>query len=200
MSFQIHLADRSIQFEDIIELNSEQQNNIHELSLKRTQSEWIALEKGIKIHMSHEQRTQVIAFKNGLIAGKNNRDLIKDDTIVFTQHAKERIAVRVSKMSKEAPPSAESILLVIQLVIDSDVVEKEAEWKGFTNLTYTLYHTEYDERFKVTVSFDTFNDEKIRVITVSNDHIHELTASIADNPEMAMKLDEFKRQLGKPKI
>lgn len=156
------------------------------------------MEKGIKIPISDEQRTQVIAFKNGLVDGKDKRDLIKDDTIVFTQHARERIAVRVSKVSKDAPPSVESILLVVQLVIDSDVVEKEAEWKGFTNLTYTLYHSKYDELFKVTVSFDTINHEKIRVITVSNDHIHKLTTSLADNPEMAMKLEEFKKRLRKP--
>jgi len=121
--------------------------------------------------------------------------LIKEDTIVFTPHARERIAVRVDKVSKDTPPSVESVLLVIQLVIDSDKVDDNAEWKGFTNLTYTLCHTEYDERFKVTVSFEMIDRERIRVITVSNDHILELTNSLMDNPEIMRKLQEFKKKL-----
>ena|GEM_PF-2822757 len=121
--------------------------------------------------------------------------MIKEDTIVFTPHARERIAVRVDKVSKDTPPSVESVLLVIQLVIDSDKVDDNAEWKGFTNLTYTLCHTEYDERFKVTVSFEMIDRERIRVITVSNDHILELTNSLMDNPEIMRKLQEFKKKL-----
>ncbi|MCD1258170.1 hypothetical protein B5M42_004865 [Paenibacillus athensensis] len=195
MSFKVYLADRVIEFQDIIELNAKQQNYIHQVSSNRTQSEWIALDKGIKIPLDSSQQTEIISLKNSLVAGKDRRDLIRDDTIVFTQHARERIAVRVDKATESTPPSVDSVLLVIQLVIDSDRVDAHAEWKGFTNLTYTLYHTEYDERFKITVSFEMINRERIRVITVSNEHIVELTKSLRDNPEMMEKLQEFKKKL-----
>lgn len=199
VNFEIPLADRNIIFQDIIELSTEQQKYILEVSGKRTQCEWLSLDKGIKIPIDSKQQAEIITLKNGLVSGKDKLKLIKDNTIVFTQHARERIAVRVDRVSKDAPPSVESILLVIQLVIDSDVVGEEAEWKGYTNLAYTLYHTEYDERFKVTVSFEMLDQERIRVITVSNDHIHELTSSLMDKPEIKSKLQEFKKKLRRPK-
>lgn len=195
MAFEILLADRKIIFQDIIELSEEQQKYILEVSDSKTQDEWFSLDTGIKIPIDPEQQAEIIEFKNGLVSDKDSRDLIKNDTIIFTRHARERIAVRVDKVSKVAPPSVNSILLVIQLVIDSDAVDEQAEWKGYTNLAYTLCHTEYDERFKVTVSFEILDQERIRVITVSNDHIHDLTSSLMDNPVIMSKLQEFKNRL-----
>ncbi|THF80827.1 hypothetical protein [Cohnella fermenti] len=171
MRFQIHLADCMIEFEDVIQLSVEQQNLIHDVSQTRTQSDWFALEKGLKIPVDSAQQLEIITLKNGLVSGKDKRDLMKSDTIMFTRHSRERIAVRVNHVSKHGPPSIESLL------------------------TYTLYHSIYNERFKVAVSFEMMDQERIRVITVSNDHIQELTTSLMDEPEIKRKLEEFKKRL-----
>lgn len=103
--------------------------------------------------------------------------------------------VRVDKLPKGTLPTFDSILLVIQLVIESDIVDHQAEWKGFTNLTYTLIHTGYGEKFKISVSFEMVDREHIKVITVTNEHISELTTSLMDTPEIRNKLRVFQREL-----
>ncbi|QQE74990.1 hypothetical protein KDJ56_03320 [Brevibacillus composti] len=195
MGFEIPLLDQIISFQDIIELTDEQRAIILEVSKNKTFEQWIDIESGVKIPLHPEQRETVLRLKNGLVAAKDKRELVKGDTIIFTRHARERIAVRVDKFSKEAPPTFESILLVVQLVIESDFVDDHAEWKGYPKLAYTLVHTGYGEKFKITVSFEMVDQEHIKVITVSNEHISELTASLMELPEISDKLREFKRSL-----
>ena len=195
MGFEIPLLDQTIHFQDIIELTDAQRAIILEVSKDKSFEQWIALDTGLKIRLTSEQREAIMRLKNDLVASKDKRELLKGNTIVFTRHARERIAVRVDKLPKEAPPTFDSILLVIQLVIESDVVDGQAEWKGYPNLAYTLMHTGYEEKFKITVSFEMIDHEHIKVITVSNEHISELATSLMELPEIGDKLKEFKRRL-----
>ncbi|WP_149096119.1 hypothetical protein [Paenibacillus terrae] len=196
MSFEIPLRDQTIHFLDIVNLTDAQQTVILEASPSKTFEEWMMLDKGLKIQLTIEQRETVLRLKNGLVASKDNRELVKGDIIIFSRYARERIAVRVDKLPKEAPPTFDSILLVIQLVIESDIVDHQAEWKGFTNLAYTLIHAGYGEKFKITVSFEMVDREHIKVITVTNEHISKLTTSLMDLPEIGDKLRAFKQELG----
>lgn len=195
MSFKIPLCDQIIHFKDIVNLTDAQQSIILEASPSKTFEEWMMLDKGLKIQLTIEQRDTVLKLKNGLVASKDSRELVKGDIIIFSRHARERIAVRVDKLPKGTPPTFDSILLVIQLVIESDIVDHQAEWKGFANLAYTLIHTGYGEKFKISVSFEMVDREHIKVITVTNEHISELTTSLMDTPEIRNKLRVFKREL-----
>lgn len=195
MSFEIPLRDQTIRFRDIIHLTDEQRATILEYSKEKSLHQWIESDTGIKITLNNDQKDTVLLQKNALIASRDERALLKDKTIIISQHASARIAVRIDKFSQGSPPSLDSILLVVQLVIESDIVDDKAEWKGYENLAYTLFHTGYGERFKITVSFEMIDHEHVKVITVSNEHISELTTSLMDLPEIGDKLQELKRRL-----
>lgn len=157
MSFKIPLCDQIIHFKDIVNLTDAQQSIILEASPSKTFEEWMMLDKGLKIQLTIEQRDTVLKLKNGLVASKDSRELVKGDI--------------------------------------SDIVDHQAAWKGFANLAYTLIHTGYGEKFKISVSFEMVDREHIKVITVTNEHISELTTSLMDTPEIRNKLRVFKREL-----
>jgi hypothetical protein len=103
--------------------------------------------------------------------------------------------MRLDKVDPARPPRTESILLIIRLVIESDIVDDTAEWKGHQNLVYTLIHNRYNEKFKISVSFEVIDNKQIKVITVSNEHIDELTEKIGNHPEIRRELEVLKEQL-----
>lgn len=194
-SFRVSLRDQILIFEDIIDLSKEQQDHIVKAAQKRTMSEWRNLEEGIKIPLEHWQREEVLAHKNMLVENKDEEKLLQEETIIFTRHAKARLAMRVDKVDPSRPPKPESLLLIIKLVIESDVVDEDAEWKGHANLVYTLIHNEYRERFRISISFEKIYDENIKVITVSNQHIDELTKKLGDKPEIRAELEALMQRL-----
>jgi hypothetical protein len=195
-SFEIPMKDQKINFEDIIDLSEDQVDLIVKAAPGRSMSEWITLEKGcVKIPLEKWQQKTVLAHKGMLVENKDEAKLLKDETVIFTKHAKSRVALRVEKVDRNRPPKPESLLLIIKLVIESEVVDDEAEWKGHTNLVYTLIHEGYGERFKISVTFEKVDDEHMKVITVSNEHIDELTEKIGNLPEIRKGLEELKKRL-----
>lgn len=193
--FTIPMKDQDIEFMDVIDLSVEQQELIINDSSYRTMEEWRNEETGIKIPLENWQQDAVLAHKNLLVEAKEERALLKDRTIIFTKHSKDRVALRVEKVQVGRPPKLESLLLVIRLVIESNVVDKQAEWKGHKNLVYTLLHTGLGERFKISISFETIGTENIKVITVSNEHINELTAKLIEQDNIRESLEQLKKRL-----
>jgi hypothetical protein len=195
MKFDIKMKNKKITFEDIIDLTDEQQETIKEYAKNFNSKEILDSESGVKIELENYQREIVLAQKNSLLGVKDETALLTKGTITFTKHAKARIAVRVCKFDTQQEPSLDSILLIIRLVIDSEVVDKSAEWKGRNNLVFTLIHSYLHEEFKVSVSFENRGSEILKVITVTNDHIDQLYTKLLDNHEMMEKLKGFKERV-----
>ncbi|KAA0547420.1 hypothetical protein FZW96_11195 [Bacillus sp. BGMRC 2118] len=196
MKHKIKSKDRVITIDDIIDLNTEQLDKISSFASQFNAQEIIDLESGVKISLQKWQREIVLAHKNSLLENQDERALLKEGTVTFTKHARARVAVRVDKMSSESiPPSLDSVLLVVRLVIDSEIVDEDAEWKGKSNLVYTLLHTYLKEEFKVSVSFERFGNETIKVITVCNDHIGKLTQKLSQDTKIRQQLEDFKARI-----
>lgn len=195
MSFDIQLKDESFQFNDIIELNETQKQLIHNISSTKTYLEWQEEKTGIKVPLLESQKKTIFEQKNAIVSNKDESAIEKDGTIVFSKHARERIAVRVDKLNAGAPPTRDSLLLIIVLVMQSELVDNNGEWKGFTNLSYTLIHRHLNEEFKITVSFEIINGNHLKVITISNDHIDKLSIKLIQNPEIIEKLNELRKRL-----
>lgn len=195
MNYEIKMRNKTIEFDDIIDLNSDQLNTITEYAINLTDKEILSSESGVKITLEQYQQQIVLAHKNSLVQNKDEKALLGEGTITFTKHARSRISVRVCDLGSDEPPTLDSILLVARLVIDSKVVDEKAEWKGRTNLVFTLIHEYINEKFKVSISFENKNNENIKVITVSNEHVAQLYNKVCDNPDIMAQLEEFKRKI-----
>lgn len=195
MSFTIEMKDRTLVFEDVIDLTEAQRRHIVSSAALRTPLEWRNQKSGLKIQLQKHQRQRVLAYKNSLVGGHDERSVLREQIIIFTTHAKERIALRVDRVDPRRPPKLESLLFVIKLIIESDAVLEKAEWKGNRNLVYTLYHKGYGETYKVSMSFETIGKQHMKVITVSNESVDRLTAAIQDHPHLQAELAEMKRRL-----
>lgn len=196
MSFEIKMKDdQVIKFRDIITLSDTQRVLITDVSFTKTFEEWVLTKTGVKIPLEEKQMTKIINQKNLLISSKSERALLKNRTIIFSKHALSRIALRVDGLTMDDQPSLDSMLLIITLVIESNIVDKYAEWKGFENLAYTLIHSRLKEKFKITVSFEVIDNDLLRVITISNEHIQKLTVTLMESPEISQKLAELKKKL-----
>lgn len=126
-NFKIQLKDKSIYFQDIFDLLDEQKEIILKESFKKTFVEWNDLETGLKNPLENWQQTIVLAQKNNLIENKDEKVLMKERTIIFSKHAKRRIAVRIENIDPDNIPKPESLLLIIKLVIESNEVSKKGE-------------------------------------------------------------------------
>lgn len=193
------MKDQKVGFQDIIELSEEQQAIIVSSAPQKTMAEWRKNQIGVKIPLNEHQQQLVLKYKNDLISGRDERTLLKDKTIIFSDHSQQRIAMRVEGVDPSRPPKVESILLVIELLMESDVVDNVAEWKGHKNLIYTLIHNKYDERFRVCVTFEKIGTKHMKVITVSNQHIDQLVASLGEIPSVQEALAKMMRRIVKEK-
>jgi hypothetical protein len=189
------MKDKTVTYDDVIDLSVEQRELITTLAKSRTAKEWYQSESGVKIPLEDSQKEIVIANKNTLIEAKDERRLIDEQIIVFTQHSRDRIALRVDKTDPTVAPSLDSIILIVKLIIESEELDDMAEWKGKKNLVYTLLHKEYDERFKISISFEKIGTDYIKVITVSNEHIKELSTRLSAIPKVRESLDKMRASL-----
>lgn len=199
MGFEIQMKDQKVVFRDVINLFEDQRKIIVSSAPLRTMAEWRKCQTGLKIPLNEPQRERILQHKNGLVSNKDEHTLLKDRTIVFSDHSRRRIAMRVEGVDSNRPPKLDSILLVIKLVMESDVVDDEAEWKGHQSLVYTLIHKAYGERFKVCVTFEMIRNEHMKVITISNEHIDQLVTSLSEFPVIQQALTEMKCRIVKGK-
>lgn len=163
LAVKIKLRDKEIVFEDIINITEEQTQLILTEAKKKTEKQWLNPDtKGIKVRLSLEQKADVLKYKNQIVDSHTAETLIQDRRLRFTDHGLKRIATRIDR---DNFPSEKSLLGVADVIIHSQDVETDAEWRGYGRLSYN-FNGEYEGKAcKVTVVFD----GPILVITVITD-------------------------------
>jgi hypothetical protein len=173
-SFTIKLkGDTSIVFKDIIDLTEEQIALILSQAETKTAEEWIDPEtKGIKIRLTPGQKADVLACKNSLVDGHTAQTLRDSNRIRFTDHGLKRIALRIDG---GAPfPRLKSLTGMVDLVINSTKLAKNAEWRGNGSLSYN-FTGEYDGKAcTVSIVFE----GPMLIITVTTDEPSPATARL----------------------
>jgi hypothetical protein len=111
--------------------------------------------------------------------------------IRFTDHGLERTSERIDKMPPEDPPSEEAMRAMVDLVIRSTEVSQDAEWRGYSSLSYSFKGI-YDKKdCSVVIVFD----GPMIIITVVTDTggTHSVTSLM--NGDQLRKLKEFRDKL-----
>lgn len=153
-SFTIKLkGDTTIVFNDIIDLTDDQIALILSQAEKKTLDEWLDPDtKGVKIPLSPNQRTNVLSHKNKLVDGHTSQTLRSTRRIRFTQHFLDRVALRID--GGAVFPSQQSLTGMVDLVISSNDLEKNAEWRGYGGLSYSFTGEYNGKPCSVAVTFE----------------------------------------------
>lgn len=194
LAVKIQLRDTEIVFEDIVELTEEQLQLILSKAKYKTEKQWLNPDtKGVKIRLSPEQKTAVLDYKNQMVNGHTAETLLGHRLLRFTDHGLKRIAARIDR---DAFPSERALLGMANVVIQSQDVENDAEWRGYGSLSYNL-NGEYDGKAcTVSVVFD----GPMLVITVITDEPTPTTYTMsALLPADVMAKLEIMRDTGKQK-
>nr|WP_154960484.1 hypothetical protein [Paenibacillus xylanexedens] len=139
-------------FEDIIKLEDTQIQELSKLSFNRTKQEWRAAEKGVTIHLTTDQKTSILNFKNELIFNFTASEMIEEDIISVLPHAQKRINYRLEGHDSDTPLNYETLIKLAQAIIDADQVKK-AQWKASRSLTYTFLSTYNKKSIEISLTF-----------------------------------------------
>ncbi len=152
--------------EDIIVLSKSQIQEILDVSHTKTDKEWIEAKQGVKITLSEEQMEDVLKVKNEIVEGLNAKDLIESDFIDMLPHAMKRAIERLEGLEAKAPyhlaMRRETYEKIAQALIDSDMLDRKAEWKGGEYLRYNFKSKVDDNDLTISISFE----DTMLVITV----------------------------------
>lgn len=188
--FQIRFSGNyRIKFDDVIELNSEQKSAILIYARKYSRFYIVNLKEGLKVELTLDQQAKVLIEKNNIVQNKTAIELYQSNVIDFTEHSIDRIIKRFSG------DLSRCYLFVINMVKVSNDVSNNAEWKGRSNLTYLLIHTEEKIENKVVISF-LKGRNKIKIITAMNDSVVEsMDFRISEDNDMLKKILALREQL-----
>jgi hypothetical protein len=184
--------NKVIIFDDVIQLTTKQWAKIFEKSSLKTEKQWLQPKtKGVKIKLTPDQRRDVLAHKDGFVQNHTVDSLMLARMIRFTDHGLERISERIDKMPPEEPPSEEALRAMVDLVIRSTEVSQDAEWKGYSSLSYSFKGI-YDQReCSVVIVFD----GPMLVITVVTDTGGTIGVAALMKDDQLQKLKEFRDKL-----
>ncbi|MBU7317777.1 hypothetical protein [Paenibacillus oleatilyticus] len=194
MAVKIQLRDTEIVFDDIVELTDEQLQLIISTAKSKTEKQWLNPDtRGIKIRLSPEQKASVLGYKNQLVNGHTPQTLIDHQLLRFTDHGLKRIAARIDR---DAFPSERALLGIADIVIQSQKIENDAEWRGYGCLSYNLNGEYNGKTCTVSIVFD----GPILVITVITDEPNPTTYTMsALLPADTMEKLEIMREASKQK-
>lgn|GEM_PF-3099583 len=153
-SFTIQLKGGStLVFDDIIDLTAEQIALILRQAVRKTEEQWLDPEtKGVKVPLSVDQRAEVIAHRDRLVGGQTRQQLIDNRRVRFTQHFLDRVALRID--DGRAFPLESSLAGMVDIIMGSTDLAKNAEWRGYGGLSYNFNGVYNSEPCSVAVTFD----------------------------------------------
>lgn len=181
---QIPLKDGEIPFEEsIIVLSQKQIDKILNEAKLKTKGEWHNKgTKGVKVPLTQDQIKKVIEVKNEIVEGQTLEELRNSDLIDVLPHAVERAIERLEGQESKGyqePLRKETYDKILKALIESEVIEKNAEWKGTPYLRYNFVSKVEENDIVISISFE----ESMLVITVIMKNRKGFFGS--EHPEMA---------------
>ncbi|HEY0827267.1 MAG TPA: hypothetical protein VGE40_04170 [Bacilli bacterium] len=166
-AIKIHLRNKSIIFDDIIELENDQILSITNVSSLETERQWFNAEpnEAVKILLTKTQKQKVLSEKQKITEGHTVHSLMSAKLIRLTDHAAKRIATRIDGRDPDSAPSVSSILGIIDIILNSEEVETEARWKGHSTLSYSFRGECSGKKCGVSLAFQS----GIMIITITTD-------------------------------
>ncbi|KIV52283.1 hypothetical protein AM501_02410 [Aneurinibacillus migulanus] len=147
---------------DFNQLTQSQIERIRRVASLKTRREWLEAKEGVKIDLEEEQRSHAIYTKDVCFEGKTAIEVLLSDLVEFKIHASKRTAWRIANHDPDSPLSIETKLKVIDAIIRSEEVAKQAEWKGYPQLSYNFISDIDGEQVNIVLSFR----ENICLVTV----------------------------------
>lgn len=194
--------NQQLQIDDIIMFDDAQKTHIANIALEFTQQELKDCEYGIDLNYLTEdvQKPTILAFKNDIVGDVSSEILYSKGLVKYGRHSLERLLKRVGS------DSVSTILNIIGYIKQTNTVHK-GQFKGFPQLSYTLYTQNDSDHFKISISFEKVQKSEriIKVVTVSNVQYsqssqlgsHNSEQRIADNPRLAKMMANIKKRLQK---
>lgn len=182
-----------MEFYDILSLEDKQINEVLEIASQYTKIQLQEYEdKGIDLsYLTAIQKHRVVTSKNRIVYGRNPDELKREKKVVISLHSQGRA------LEREGSNELETILSIIQRIIDADKVSK-AQFKGYSSLSYTLTKNGDPAFYKLPISFKWVKGRR-QILSVTIAHRDappsKMTAKLAHNGELADRMAEYRRKL-----
>ncbi|WP_217595183.1 hypothetical protein [Cohnella sp. GbtcB17] len=182
---KVQLKDTLIEFDDVIQLETAQLQQIIERAETKTQAQWRKPStKGVRILLTEKQKQAVLEYKNRMVNGHTGESLIEADLIRFSHHSKERIA---SRIDKDIFPDPDTLIGLADLLIRSQELGENADWRGFEGLSYS-FNGDYDG--KACTMAIVFDGPMVVVTVITDEPTPAAYALGTLNPSMTEKLQK----------
>lgn len=160
--------------QNVIEFTESQKNEIQALAIQKTQEEWMGMQSGEKFNLSDIQKAQVLKYKDEFFEGLTAEEVMREQLIEFMGHALERIDERFEKkdFSSVVLEEPETVLKLVQVLMDAQEVGDTFEWKGYPTITFAFRGLDFSIVFEKIIIIATFDDEESLVITTFTKKFH----------------------------
>ncbi|MER2107662.1 MAG: hypothetical protein ABS949_12055 [Solibacillus sp.] len=162
-AFEIEFHDeQKILFSDVIDFEEDQIEEIKDIALTYTQKELYWKQTGIPLQneLTNDQKKVVIALKDRVVNNKNADQLIRMKLVKVLPHALRQLLERPKKgemLNNE---------YVVDKLITTDRVKK-ALFKGYPQLSYTMYSRFDPDQFEIPISFVVKRGRPTKVLIIT---------------------------------
>lgn len=148
-TFEIYFSDKSkITFSDIIDFEEDQKREIKNIALRFTKTELKMIQTGIPLQneLTIDQKNVVVDLKKQVVNAKTAKQLIALKLVKVLPHA-------LKQLFQRTPDGvAHNNEYLVNKLIHTDQVKK-ALFKGYAQLSYTMYSLSDPEEFEIPISF-----------------------------------------------
>lgn len=191
-TFVIEFIDRKkITFSDVIDFEEDQEDEIKDIASRYTQTGLKMKQSGISLQneLTIDQKNVVIDLKKQVVNTNTAEQLIAMKLVKVLPHALQQLFQRQNKIAYNTE-------YVVNKLVHTDQVRK-ALFKGYKQLSYTMYSISDPEEFEIPISFlvKRGSPTTVQIITVYfADAIDTHTVNtIGERDEIKSKLLDFYR-------
>ncbi|WP_407269680.1 hypothetical protein [Radiobacillus sp. PE A8.2] len=180
--FVVFEDGETLEIDDVIEFGDEQTLEIQQIAAKYTKPNLRGAEKGEDLsYLNDGQKEEIILIKNDLVGDKSFRELLDKKIVVITDHSKDQLLLR------EGSNDTSHLISMVNRIVQTDTVLK-AQYKGYTELTYTTAKVADPSHYKLAISFKKGNR--------GNRYIKSITVAFRNAPtkQMTSKITLSKKQ------
>lgn len=191
---KIKLKDTSIQILDLNQLTNGQLDKIRAVSETKTLKEWRHPDNKdvVKLELTDDQKKEALKTKNYILSKKSSFELLDQDIIEFSLHAKKRAVWRIEDRPPDTNPKISTLKKVIDALVLSSKICPEGEWKGRPQITYTFETVIESKYTEISVSFR----DSVLIVTIVDpeDNRSEYGVELINliSPDVLKKLKEIK--------